>query len=758
MKDSAVISSDIKNYITNHNIEYNMNSAINNILLNLPKDPYCYFIEEMNKLCDNSITILSLIVVSKYSIDFKIIPILSITIKYKGMIQKTEYEVPLNNINYKELKQDNITSYTATLHTSGNVQSKDNKNKSKNQSQNDNALILKDALDYEVNNNYIELIKEIIKNYIINKFSSNSFNSNDSENVTNYNVFSDINNLDLRLEAIYNEFYKQYSDYSKSEDISYSSSSLFNKNNIINSLDLFKSILNSISINVFISITKLKKITFLKSLIEAYENKLLEGRKDRDSRISNINSNNTGANINNNNSLITESSIDPNTKSNKVLTTNNAVLTNSSNDNSMPMTTTTNKNKVIAFTNQNNTINNNNNYNVRRHSSKTSNIKNPASYPNLGILLFKTGINISKVRFDKFYFILETSTVSSHLTVINSIQSLKFASKIILTSGKLGDMCYNRLSPEGGHYSPCDTVNDTLKMMEDIIKEYNKDSIKNVKISIGIDVNANNFYIDKYNKYEFEEIKMPVNKNISKNAAAKDNKEVVPNYPEAEEMIEYYVKLINDHPLITRLEDPLADNDIIGTKNLIKKIEEKANNSNTNTNSYSSLKIICKSIANSDISKFKEHFIPLKNEEAVKKLDMLKSKFLKESMDNNSNNNISQLSNNYLDNIDPDKFLLDINSNKLLPNNLSFCISNFCSINSFLETIKIVKSKKFTNITLWDSCIEYGLNATTDIDSSSIIDIAIAYNFDTVILGGLNCNKERFNSIVNYIKLIENNS
>ena len=107
-----------------------------------------------------------------------------------------------------------------------------------------------------------------------------------------------------------------------------------------------------------------------------------------------------------------------------------------------------------------------------------------------------------------------------------------------------------RLNTEGSYYSPNDTVNDTIKLIEEIIKDLGEPG----KFSIGIDCNANNYYVEGTKKYEMDGFKQP---------------------SDVEPLIDFYYKFVTDHPLITYLEDPIADTDISGWKKLYTKFEGK---------------------------------------------------------------------------------------------------------------------------------------------------------------------------------------
>ena len=78
---------------------------------------------------------------------------------------------------------------------------------------------------------------------------------------------------------------------------------------------------------------------------------------------------------------------------------------------------------------------------------------------------------------------------------------------------------------------------------------------KNI-VSLGIDFNAENFYNSKDSTYEPEGVKKPI-----------DNVQLADSY----------IKLINDHPLLSYLEQPMAYEDIDGWGTLLEKLKDKPN-------------------------------------------------------------------------------------------------------------------------------------------------------------------------------------
>lgn len=327
-----------------------------------------------------------------------------------------------------------------------------------------------------------------------------------------------------------------------------------------------------------------------------------------------------------------------------------------------------------------------------------SNLNRISKYPNLGVIIFKCGKGVSKVKFDKFMLIIDLSHNPSQLNVSLIFKAIMVVTKKILTAGKLGENGF-RINLEGSHFSPYDTINDTVKILEEIIKELLKDnSLMPLKMSIGIDCSANGFYNESTKKYDIEGMKNP---------------------SDSDGMVDYYLKYLTEHPLITYLEDPMADSDIQGWKKLFKKMEEK----------NCLVKVCCKNLIGSNLQNLKTHLIPIKMDEAVRRINLMKLE--------------SQISPKE----DPEKFMNEVNNNKILPSNCCLKYSEFPSISLFLEAVRVVKGKKFTNLVISDSSLEY--------HHSIIIDLAFASKADMIILSGISSKIERMNNFLIFLNNLD---
>ena len=101
-----------------------------------------------------------------------------------------------------------------------------------------------------------------------------------------------------------------------------------------------------------------------------------------------------------------------------------------------------------------------------------------------------------------------------------------------------------RLNDEGSYFPPSDVMNDIMKLIENIISEIGMADC----FYYGIDCNGNNFYNQESNTYEMDGFKKP---------------------PDNDQLIDFYIKLYKDHPLLKYLEDPLSNTDLRGYNKLM---------------------------------------------------------------------------------------------------------------------------------------------------------------------------------------------
>ncbi len=418
-----------------------------------------------------------------------------------------------------------------------------------------------------------------------------------------------------------------------------------NNTNLFTNIQLAKNIFNSISISAYLAFAKAKSLSLLSLMRESIEKYFFETKKDKEQRKEIIDQNLTTSRTN------------------------------------------------LAYGSLNNQTNNPNSYRDTNKKNSKTNLSKAFKSPNLGIQIFKCGKGVSKVKYEKFFLILDLSECPSCIMLVNCIKAIQTITKKVLTAGKLGENGF-RINPEGSHFSPYDTINDTVKCLEEMIKEVKKDTSLNlIKISIGIDCQANNYFNEQTKKYDMDGIKNPL---------------------ESSKLIDYYLQYFNDHPMITYIEDPIADSDISGWKELIKRAEEK----------NSLLKISCKNLICNKLNNLKHHLIPIKYEEVVKILNQ-----------KNQGSNSKEL---------PEKKMEEINNSKILPTYSALKYNEFSSLSQLIDAIKTIKNKKFACMTLWDSALEY--------NNQGLVDLSFAAKSELIIMSGLNSKQERFNMFINFFK------
>jgi len=178
---------------------------------------------------------------------------------------------------------------------------------------------------------------------------------------------------------------------------------------------------------------------------------------------------------------------------------------------------------------------------------------NNVTIPDLGFILFKTGKEMnSKVKFERWILFFNNSKKLSYNDLKDAFTKIYSAIRKFLTAGKAGEAGL-RLNDEGSYYPPTDVMNDIIKLMENIITEIGMAD----SFYYGIDCNGNNYYSAETNTYEMDGFKKP---------------------PDNEQMIDFYIKLCKDHPLLKYLEDPLSNTDLRGYSKLFDKFKTECPN------------------------------------------------------------------------------------------------------------------------------------------------------------------------------------
>ena len=171
---------------------------------------------------------------------------------------------------------------------------------------------------------------------------------------------------------------------------------------------------------------------------------------------------------------------------------------------------------------------------------------NNSTIPDLGFILFKTGKEVnSKVKFERWILFFNNTKKLPYNELKDIFGKIYLAIRKFLTAGKAGEAGM-RLNDEGSYFPPTDVMNDIIKLMENIITEIGVSD----SFYYGIDCNGDNFYSPDTNTYEMDGFKKP---------------------PDNEQLIDFYIKLCKDHPLLKYLEDPLSNSDLRGYSKLMDK-------------------------------------------------------------------------------------------------------------------------------------------------------------------------------------------
>lgn len=189
-------------------------------------------------------------------------------------------------------------------------------------------------------------------------------------------------------------------------------------------------------------------------------------------------------------------------------------------------------------------------------------IYNNDRIPNLGFVLFRTGKSMNtKTKFERFILFINNKEKVVAGELFELLNKIYQGIRKVLTAGKLGENGM-KLNNENTYNPPADGMNDIFKLIEGIINEIEEKE----KIFYGIDCNANNYYNEETSLYEMEGMKKPI---------------------DSDGLIDFYIKLCTDHPLILYLEDPMAAKDLKGWSKLLSRFTaEKPNVKIVNQRSF----------------------------------------------------------------------------------------------------------------------------------------------------------------------------
>ena len=106
---------------------------------------------------------------------------------------------------------------------------------------------------------------------------------------------------------------------------------------------------------------------------------------------------------------------------------------------------------------------------------------------------------------------------------------------------------------DGAYFNAFDTHNECFKLIEDSIAAVGMNTETKNHLRIGINCDSSAFYLADADKYDWDGGKVQY---------------------DVEQMVEIYEKLIQEHPLLTYVEDPFVVNHVSGYKQLKEKLKE----------------------------------------------------------------------------------------------------------------------------------------------------------------------------------------
>jgi len=148
----------------------------------------------------------------------------------------------------------------------------------------------------------------------------------------------------------------------------------------------------------------------------------------------------------------------------------------------------------------------------------------------------------SKVKFSQFYLIIDINGDDAHIDATEVYFKVTANIKKIIQASKLGEAGF-KANQSGSYWNAFESVNDSFKLLEDAINQAQVNTADRKYAQIGVNTDSQSCYLPDLDKYDFEGPK---------------------NLFDQSQLVEYLFKVCNDHPLLTYLEDPCAQGDIVG--------------------------------------------------------------------------------------------------------------------------------------------------------------------------------------------------
>ena len=353
--------------------------------------------------------------------------------------------------------------------------------------------------------------------------------------------------------------------------------------------------------------------------------------------------------------------------------------------------------------------------------------RNQGKTPNLGFCIFKTGKSMnSKIKYERFLLMINSEIFESNNDlkqkkkeiIIELYKKMFEIIKKALTAGKAGENGM-RTNNEGSFTPPSDKYEDVLKLIEGFIKEINASMNNQNFVSLGIDFNAENFFNSKDGTYEPEGVKKAVDSNA---------------------LIDIYLKLINDHPSLTYLEQPLAYDDIDGWGTLLEKLKDKTNISIVQKVDIYRKEPEPKIPTPEQINELNKEKKEEPKKEEPKEKPPEKPKKGKKKKKPVETVKTEEVANKTNENFKKEKPKIGMFSYRL------------GEANVISQLFNNILKKKETNADFSGVIYENDIEA----NQAGIIQLGMALNFDYIILNGLNMSAQKITKIKAYVEELDN--
>jgi len=188
-------------------------------------------------------------------------------------------------------------------------------------------------------------------------------------------------------------------------------------------------------------------------------------------------------------------------------------------------------------------------YNIFQQKALAS---STVAVPKMMFTIFNGGKALgSKVKFSKFYLMMNLKAADHSIDAQEVYYKVSAAIEKAVGGHKAAAAF--KANSTGAFFNANETVNESFKILEDAISAAGVNTADRKYLTIGINADSSSVYLQEQDRYDIEGPK---------------------NLFDQTMLADWFVKMAQDHPLLTYIEDAFADGDILGYQKILRRFKD----------------------------------------------------------------------------------------------------------------------------------------------------------------------------------------